>query len=62
MQNFLLAYEIMGCNMSLEMYFIHSHLDFFPENCGDFSDEHGEISTMEEEKKKDTKDSGVPIC
>ncbi|KAJ4430731.1 hypothetical protein ANN_19322 [Periplaneta americana] len=38
-QNLLLAYETMGCNMSLKM---HSHLDFFPENCGDFSDEHGE--------------------
>ncbi|KAJ4441417.1 hypothetical protein ANN_11272 [Periplaneta americana] len=52
-----------GDNMSLKMYFLHPHLVFLPENCGDFSYEHGErfqqeISSME----KDTKDSGVPIC
>ena len=29
-------------NMSLEIYMIHSHLDFFPENMGAVSDEHGE--------------------
>lgn len=36
------AYEGMGCNMSLKIHFLHSHLDFFPENLGDVSDEHGE--------------------
>lgn len=38
--------------MSLKIHFLHSHLDFFPENLGDESDEHGErfhqqMKTME---------------
>jgi hypothetical protein len=38
--------------MSLKVYFLDSHLDFFPENLGAVSDEHGErfhqdISNME---------------
>jgi len=28
--------------MSLKIHFLHSHLDFFLENCGAVSDEHGE--------------------
>ena len=28
--------------MSLKIHFLHSHLDFFPQNCGAVSDEHGE--------------------
>lgn len=45
-------YKNMGCRMSLKIHFLHSHLDFFPENCGAFSDEQGErfhqdILTME---------------
>ena len=28
--------------MSLKIHFLHSHLDFFPENMSDVSDEHGE--------------------
>jgi hypothetical protein len=40
-----------GCNMSLNMHFLDPNLDFFPENIGAISDEHGEqfhqgISTM----------------
>lgn len=31
-----------GVNMSLKIHFLHSHLDFFPNNLGDESDEHGE--------------------
>ncbi|KAJ4444869.1 hypothetical protein ANN_06666 [Periplaneta americana] len=54
-QNLLLAYETIDDNMSLKIHFLHLYLVFFSENCGDFSDEHGErfhqeISTME---KKD---------
>ncbi|KDR14867.1 hypothetical protein L798_11005, partial [Zootermopsis nevadensis] len=38
--------------MSLKMHFLHSHLEFFPDNLGSVSDEHGErfhqdISTLE---------------
>jgi hypothetical protein len=36
------SYETMGCNMSLKIHFLHSHLDFFPQNLGAVSDEHGE--------------------
>lgn len=48
----LAAYKNMKCNMSLKIHFLHSHLDFFPENLGAVSDEHGErfhqdIATME---------------
>jgi len=28
--------------MSVKIHFLSSHLDFFPENCGSLSDEHGE--------------------
>jgi len=46
------SYKNMGCRMSLKVHFLHSHLDFFPENLGDVSEEHGErfhqdIATME---------------
>jgi hypothetical protein len=33
--------QILGCNMSLKLHFLHFHLDYFPENLGDLSDEHG---------------------
>jgi hypothetical protein len=39
----LTAYKAMGCNMSLNVHFLDSHLDFLPENLGAVSDEHGEI-------------------
>lgn len=42
MENLLKAYNDLGCNMSLKVHFLHSHLDFFPQNLGDVSDEHGE--------------------
>jgi len=32
----------MGSNMSLQIHFLESYLDFFPENPGEVSDEHGE--------------------
>lgn len=40
-QHLFVAYKNMG-NISLKINFLHSHLDFFPENCGDISDEHVE--------------------
>jgi hypothetical protein len=36
------THKAMGCNMSLMVHFIDSHLDFFPENLGAVSDEHGQ--------------------
>ena len=35
-------YEQMGCRMSLKLKFLHSHLNLFPENLVEMSDEHGE--------------------
>jgi len=32
----------MGCRMSLKVQFLHLHLDFFPENLGEVSDEQDE--------------------
>ena len=32
----------MGCRMSVKLHFLCSHLDFFQENLGDFSEEYGE--------------------
>jgi len=38
----LKAFEALGCLMSLKVHFLHSHLDYFPENLGDVSEEQGE--------------------
>ncbi|GBM07256.1 hypothetical protein AVEN_25506-2-1, partial [Araneus ventricosus] len=31
-----------GCNMSLKIHFLYSHLNFFTDNCGQLNDEDGE--------------------
>ena len=41
-QKCISAYRQLGCNMSLKIHLLDSHLDFFPENLGSVSDEHGE--------------------
>jgi len=41
-QDLLTSYKAMGYNMSLKIHFLESSLDFFPENLGEVSDEHGE--------------------
>ena len=51
-EDLLNVHQNMGCNMSLNIYFLHPHLDVFPPNLGAVSDEHGEkfhqdISTTE---------------
>jgi hypothetical protein len=48
----LTTFQKLGARMSLKIHFLHSHLDFFPSNLGDVSDEMGErfhqdISQME---------------
>ena len=45
-------FRILGINISIKVHFLHSHLDRFPENFGDVSDEQGkrfhqDIKTME---------------
>ena len=38
MQNF----KAIGAHMSIKMHFLNSHLNYFPDNCGNFSEEQGE--------------------
>ena len=49
----LTSYQEIGAKMSIKVHFLHSHLNRFPENCGNVSDEQGErfhldIKLMEE--------------
>ncbi|KYN18238.1 hypothetical protein ALC57_09485 [Trachymyrmex cornetzi] len=36
-------FQKLKCNMNLKLHFLDSHLDTFPENLGDFSEEQGEL-------------------
>jgi hypothetical protein len=52
-ENLITSYEKLGCNLSLKMLFLHSHLDSFPVNCGALCEAHVErfhqdISAMED--------------
>ena len=38
----LASFSELGCRMSIKVYFLHAHLNYFPDNLGDFSEEHGE--------------------
>ena len=38
----LIAFKNLGCNMSIKMHYLFSHMDRFPENLGSMSDEQGE--------------------
>ena len=40
--NMLTASRNLGCNISIKMHYIFSHLDRFPNNLGPMSDEQGE--------------------
>src|ERR1043165_8373694 len=42
-QELLQSYQALECKMSLKVHFLMSHMDFFPDNMGSVSDEHGEI-------------------
>jgi hypothetical protein len=44
-QDLLSLYKAMGYNISLKIHFLRSHLDFFPENLGEVSDDHDEDFT-----------------
>ena len=52
-KNLLHSFKLLGARMSLKLHFLSSHLDYFPHNCGDYSEEQGErfhqdIRVMEE--------------
>ncbi|CAN2388754.1 hypothetical protein PRIEUP_LOCUS16700 [Pristimantis euphronides] len=40
--NKMKAFQALGCLMSLKVHFLHSHLDYFPENLGAVNEEQGE--------------------
>ena len=66
-QDLLTSYKSMGCNMSLKIHFLESHWDFFPENLGEISDEHGErfhqdIMTMEKRYQDKSTSSMLADC
>ena len=51
-EEMLLNFKNLGCNMSIKVHYLHSHLDHFEHNLGDLSEEQGErfhqdIKTME---------------
>ena len=46
------SFQKLGCNLSVKVHLIYSHLDYFPENLGSMSEEQGErfyqdLKTME---------------
>ena len=45
-------YKKMGCLMSYKVHFLLSHLDIFPENLGDYSEEQGERLHQDIKKRK----------
>ena len=50
------AYEKMGCRMSLKLHILHSHIDEFKDNLGDYSEEqaerfHQDVKSYEERCK-----------
>ena len=51
-ENLIKGFQSPGCYKSIKLYFLHAHLDKFPENLGNVRDEQGErfhqdIKTME---------------
>jgi len=36
------AFHVIKVNISLKIYFLHNHLDFFPPNLSEFCDKHDE--------------------
>ena len=52
-RNMLSSFKDLGCRMSIKVHYLHSHLNRFPENLGDLSEEQGErfhqdLRTMED--------------
>jgi hypothetical protein len=41
-RNMLDKFKLLSCKMSLKLHFLASHLDYFPPNLGDVSEEQGE--------------------
>ena len=39
-ENMLACFETLRCRISLKVPFLHPHLDYFPQNLGDMSEDH----------------------
>ena len=55
--NMLIAFRNLGCNTSIKMHYLFSHMDQFPENLGSMSDEQGE-RFYQDLKKMETRYQG----
>jgi hypothetical protein len=53
------ALKKLGCNMSLKIHFLDAHVDYFPENLGQFSEEQGERFHQEILKMEKRYNNGV---
>jgi hypothetical protein len=57
------SYQAVGCNMSLKVHFLDSHLDFIPQNLGTVSDDkESNFTRIFPPWKSDTKASELPVC
>ena len=55
--------QALGCNMSLKLHFLHSHLHYFPENVGALREEKGERFHEDiKEWKEGSKVDGTSHC
>ncbi|KAL4714444.1 hypothetical protein ACJJTC_017739 [Scirpophaga incertulas] len=64
-QHMLTAYKAQVCKMRLKVHFIHSHIEYFPENLGAYTEEQGERfhqNVRDIEKKDATKEDGMSVC
>ncbi|MGR0202217.1 hypothetical protein, partial [Klebsiella pneumoniae] len=41
-ERLLKTFRNLGCLMSVKVHFLHSHIDYFPQSLGDYSEEQGE--------------------
>jgi hypothetical protein len=55
-EDMLFHFNRLGCNMSVKAHYLQSHLDCFPENLGDLSEEQGE--RFHQDKKMEARYQG----
>lgn len=58
--NMLMSFDRMNINMSPKIHYLQQHLDFFPDNLGKVSDEHGE-RVHQQMKKIEERFQGKPL-
>ena len=52
-QNMLSSFRKLGYNMSIKVHYLQCHLDYFPANLGDVSEEQGERFHQDIKTKED---------